>query len=688
MTSLNRDIFRKPDYDRQLYLGQRGRERWKVALHISGDDRPGFAILDFKRDIGSEDLTITLQSKLLHSGEYLSNEGTWAATPCFFKAARLPGKGLGVYQIGPEIVNRGGLALDFIEVCVPGTEIVEDVTWPVLAADPNAVPVHAAATVLSEPAPAPAPAEEPAPGGDLGPAGVWGETQDAGAEEASPAPEAAVIEPEPALSSEPLKSLAETRQEAPQEPEAGNTGPVPEAAVIEPEPAKASEPPEGLAEAHAQNAEAPGPEKAGPSPEAQAVKPQSTKGSEPMQKPERARAYDIEPEEDQAAKARTKEELMRWLEALPRGSAPSPHAAMPSSEKLEMELGAPPRGHTPSNGPRQSEPQDGPAGWQMSGSATVLELLPDQHHNRQPWALYGLSAAAALGSLLIFSVWLFCIPFLGIKCKSGGGFEAAVSCARGGSLDACGIGLTRKSEEESARSREAASRERAKAEAAMRELLRREAEERQAPEAAAREETRTEAAERQADEADARERAKTEATAQEAARREAGERQAAEAATLERAETEAMEHEKARLDSEKRDRAERETRERAAQAIQATASASLYLQPASMLAVPEGNYSGRTVREESCSPAAESIIVTVKSGKICWEHDLSAANQWAGTIDPAGAVAARVRDRPGTSAAGQVVNGGAMSIEMTYPGCANPIRIKLLGMIGAASACP
>ena len=627
-----------------------------MALHISGDDRPGFAILDFKRDIGSEDLTITLQSKLLHLGEYLSSEGTWAATPCLFKATRLPGKGQGVYQIGPEIVNWGGLALDFIEVCVPGTEIVEDVTWPVLAADPNAVPVHAAATVLSEPAPA----EEPAPDRNLTPGEAWDETQHAQAEEARPAPEAAVIKPEPA---------------------------------------KSSEPPESFSEARAQNAEVPGPEKAGPSPEAQAVKPQSTKGSEPMQKPERERTNDIEPEEDQAAKARTKEELMRWLEALPRGSASSPHAAMPSSEKLEMELGAPPRGHTPSNGPRLSEPQDGPAGWQMSGSATVLELLPHQHQNRQPWALYGLSAAAALGiSLLIFSVWLFCIPFLGVKCKSGGGFDAAVSCARGGSLDACGIGLARKSEEEAARSREAASRERAKAEAAMREMLRGEAEERQAAEVAtqewarteatAREKARREAGERQAAEAAAQEQARTEATALEKARRETGERQAAEAAAQERAKTEAMEREKARLDSEERDRAERETREKAAQAIQATASASLYLQPASTLAVPEGNYSGRTVREESCSPAAESIIVTVKSGKICWEHDLSAANQWAGTIDPAGAVAARVRDRPGTSAAGQVVNGGAMSIEMTYPGCANPIRIKLLGMIGAASACP
>ena len=162
-----------------------------MVLHISGDDRPGFAILDFKRDIGSEDLTITLKSKLLHFGEYLSSEGRWAATPCFFKATRLPGKGQGVYQIGPEIVNRGGLALDFIEVCVPEAEIVEDVTWPVLAADPNAAPDRAVATVLSEPAPA----EEPEPDGNLKPVDVWDETQDAGAEEARPAPETAAIEP-------------------------------------------------------------------------------------------------------------------------------------------------------------------------------------------------------------------------------------------------------------------------------------------------------------------------------------------------------------------------------------------------------------------------------------------------------------------------------------------------------------
>ena len=333
--------------------------------------------------------------------------------------------------------------------------------------------------------------------------------------------------------------------------------------MIEPEPAKSSEPPESFAEAQAQNAEVPGPEKAGPSPEAQAVKPQSTKGSEPMQKPERERTNDIEPEEDQKAKARTKEELVRWLEALPRGSAFSPHAAMPSSEKLEMELGAPPRGHTPSNGPRPSEPQDRPAGRQMSGSATVLELLPGERHNRQPWALYGLSAAAALGiSLLIFSVWLFCIPFLGIMCKSGGSFDAAVSCARGGSLDACGIGLARKSEEEPARSREAASRERAKAEAAMREMLHREAEERQAAEAAtqewakteatAREKARREAGERQAAEAAAQEQTKTEAAAQERARRDAGERQAAEAAAQEQAKTEAAAQERARREAGER----------------------------------------------------------------------------------------------------------------------------------------
>ena len=334
----------------------------------------------------------------------------------------------------------------------------------------------------------------------------------------------------------------------------------------------------------------------------------------------------------------------------------------------------------------------------MSGSATVLELLPE-HHNRQPWALYGLSAAAALGiALLIFSAWLFCIPFLGISCKSGGGFDAAVSCARGGSLDACGIGLARKSEEEAARGREAAARERAKDEAAMREMLRLEAEERLAAEAAtqeqanaeatARERARREAGERQAAEVAAQERANAEAAALEKLRRETEARQAAEAAAREGAKVEAAAREKARLEAEEREMVEKETREKAAQAAQATASASLYMQQAPALAAPKGNYIGRTAREENCSPVAKSVIVTIKGGKVCWEHDLNVSAQWAGTIDPAGAVAARVPAQPGTSAAGQVVNGGAMSIDMTYPECANPIRIKLINMIGAASACP
>ncbi len=154
-----------------------------MGLRISDDDRPGFAILDFRRDIGSEDLAITLKSKLLHFGEYLSTDGTWSATPRFFKAVRLPGKGPGVYQIGPEIVNQGGLALDFIEVFVHGAEIAEDVTWPVLATDPNAVPLHAVATVPPEPAPA----GDAQPAGNLELAGALDEKpQEPEAENAEP----------------------------------------------------------------------------------------------------------------------------------------------------------------------------------------------------------------------------------------------------------------------------------------------------------------------------------------------------------------------------------------------------------------------------------------------------------------------------------------------------------------------
>ncbi len=180
-----------------------------------------------------------------------------------------------------------------------------------------------------------------------------------------------------------------------------------------------------------------------------------------------------------------------------------------------------------------------------------------------------------------------------------------------------------------------------------------------------------------------------EAAAQEKAKREAAEREAAEAAAREKAA-----REKARLEAKEKakaaaqEKAKREAaeREKAAQAAQA-AAAERQRQQNSAVSIPNGNYSGRTAREESCSPVAKSIIVTIKDGKVCWEHEMSFSNQWAGTVGPDGAVDARVAGRPGTSAAGFLVNGGTMSIEMMYPECERPIRIKLLGMIGAASAC-
>jgi hypothetical protein len=713
-----------------------------MGLRIADGDSRGFAIIDFQRNTGPEDLWISLRSTLLHFGEYLGEGGKWSSTPYFFKAMRLPDKGPGVYRIGPEIVNHGGLALDFIEISVNGTAIVEAVTWPILLADPDAAPLHP---------------------GTANPAGI-----------------------------------AEAQEPASQAPAAGEAGPAPEA-----------------------------------------------EGSGPQQKPDGEQITDIELRQNEKAE-KTDEDLETGPQALPSTSAAlqeHKEAEKPLSEEPEMESGGPSRTRAPSRGPMPSVPQDqlfwrtraGPAdvpglpsemgapprerepsidpapsapqnqpvSQKQAGLAAVLDLLPEQApRKRHRLAWYGLAGAALSGIALLLWAWLYCVPFLGGKCKDSGSFNAAVSLEAGetGTAEAAAQEKAKREaaereadaareearaqdaarkarlEAEERQRAEATTQEKAKREAAEREAdaareqasaqdaarkARLEAEKRQQGEAAAQEKAKREAreaAEREADEAreqaraqdaarkarlEAEERQRAEAAAQEKAKREAREaaereadaareqaraqdaarrarleaeeRQRAEAAAQEKAKREAREAaereadavreqaraqdaaRKARLEAEERQRAETAAQERAkreaaerektARAAQAAAAQSLK-QQGSTASVPDGNYSGRTAREESCSPVAKSIIVTIKDGKVCWEHELSFSNQWAGTIDPAGAVDARVPGRPGTSAAGVVVNGGTMSIEMTYPECAYPIRLKLLGMIGAASACP
>jgi hypothetical protein len=526
-----------------------------MSLHISDDDRAGFAILDFQRDIGTEDLTITLKSKLLHPGEYFGAGGKWTPAPHFFKAVRVPDRGPGVYRIGPEIVNQSGLTLDAIEVSVHGSAIAEAVTWPLLLLGRDAVPLH----------------------------------------------EPTTVPPAPALAGEL-------------------------------------------------------PEKPAALPDAQS-----------------------------------------------KDSFKHKDAAGPSDEETPVKPGAPSGGRKPSRAPKPSAPQD-PHFWQKrTGASTVLALLPEQPRNRGLGAVYGLTALSVFViAALISTVWLFCIPFLGVQCKAGAGIDAINPCVAGqGNPQACA------KEAALAHPGQARGREKADAAGKPQPMAQSGMEQREAIEAKAAEQAMAEEAARGKARLDAEERRKAEEAAQLTAQREAAERQAAKAAAAERAVAGEAARGKARLDAEERRKAEETARlaalpgaEEPPAAKAAAQAREAALQPAPMMAslnpvqengapsVPDGDYSGRTSRDESCSPIAESLIVTIKDGRVCWEHDLKSSNRWAGTIDRTGVIEARAQSRPGTSATGHIVNGGAMSVEMRYPDCANPIGLKLLGMIGTASACP
>ncbi|HWJ19460.1 MAG TPA: hypothetical protein VNR65_12120, partial [Geobacterales bacterium] len=122
-----------------------------MSLRVSDDDRPGYAILDFGRDTGTDDLLISLQSKLFNTGEYLGPGGKWSKAPHFFKAVRLTSAGPGIYRIGPEIVNQQDLAHDTIEVSVGSGGVVEEATWPEL----TPAPFEPGTAIYREPVPPP-----------------------------------------------------------------------------------------------------------------------------------------------------------------------------------------------------------------------------------------------------------------------------------------------------------------------------------------------------------------------------------------------------------------------------------------------------------------------------------------------------------------------------------------------------
>ena len=88
-----------------------------MGVRVSDDDRPGFAILNFGREIAPGDILIALKSKRLRPDEFVDDSGKWSKTPFLFRAVKRT-EAAGTYLIGPEIVNHDFLAHDLIEVAV------------------------------------------------------------------------------------------------------------------------------------------------------------------------------------------------------------------------------------------------------------------------------------------------------------------------------------------------------------------------------------------------------------------------------------------------------------------------------------------------------------------------------------------------------------------------------------------
>ena len=111
-----------------------------MGVRVSDDDRPGFAILDFGREIAPGDVLIALKSKRLRPDEFVDNSGKWSKTPFMFRAVKRT-EAAGTYLIGPEIVNHDFLAHDLIEVAVQNSTVVEELDWPELTPNPKASPL-------------------------------------------------------------------------------------------------------------------------------------------------------------------------------------------------------------------------------------------------------------------------------------------------------------------------------------------------------------------------------------------------------------------------------------------------------------------------------------------------------------------------------------------------------------------
>jgi hypothetical protein len=538
----------------------------RMSLRVSDDNRPGYAILDFGRDIGADDLLISLQSKLFNPGEYLGLGGKWSKAPHLFKAIHLPSAGPGIYRIGPEIVNQQDLAHDTIEVSVSGGGFVEEVMWPELT--PAALLSEPDTTIYREP-------ELPPPQAPLRPA---------------------------------------------------------------------SRPPADL-----------------PLP---LIEEQALAKEEAEKKVSKTPA---------------------WLKF-----------GVPAGALLFLLVML--------------------SSWLLCSPFDFMCRLPDAFGPAVACAK-SESPSEPCSAAQCFESFLATNPLGEQRLKAESmkktydlqcvrTFQDAKSCGeRNRQGDPC---VAQQCYDEFLKDRQAPRENRAEAER-LAAGFKLQCETKKKDDADRQAAAQAEAciAEHRRPPCNSSENclASYIASSPSGAERERLSRLARE--TFDECEGEAISIERAKAAQHKDDEAFELAKGCAAHAEcgKKRACYDLYRNGfpngthlgevertiagdrcTTAVALPEGIYNGRASREDSCAAEAASVQVTIKDGKICWEHKTAFENKWEGSVGPDGVVEAKTRGRNATHAAGRVVNGGSMSIEMTYPECQNPIRMQLSGMISGSPA--
>lgn len=554
-----------------------------MSLRVNDDNRPGYALLDFGRDISAGDVQISLRSKLFNAGEYLGAGGKWSKAPYLFTAVRLPDAGAGVYRIGPEIVNQQDLAHDTIEVSVSGKDVAEEVAWPELT------------------------------------------------------PAAQFTEQETAIYREPAVSTA-------------------------------------------------------PKPAAQEPKPYS----EPSRKPE---------EKPLPPKDKEKQPTPAWLKfGAPAGAAlfalvalywmssRSPSAfdlavacakskavseSCDAAQCFEGFLALNGRGEERERAERLKEPYD----YQCKSAFKNAQICAERNRAdpcaaRECYETFlkdpkspreNLAEADRLLNVLLRQ----CKDFQ--RSADDAAAAKAHTCISERSVPPCRrfedcVGAYVTSFPNGAHRDELSQFARQTFDACKKQ------------------------AERTAENQKAEERKAEE-------QRIAEERKAAERKIEEQKRDDDM----YRIAKDCADHAECQRKRgcfdlyrnafpnglHSSEAELAMSAPCENRSSAETAPLPNGMYKGRAGKDESCGAKAGPVIVTIRDGRICWEHGLGFENKWEGSVGADGTVEAKVRGRSGTRASGSAINGGAMSIDMTYPECQNPIRIQLGGMIpGAPAPCP